>query len=73
MISSNPEGDDLLILTKWYGYVKSGFSIGDPIDIDVKIGCINVSPSELVKYSLENLIEGFSAVNLHNRVDFRSQ
>ncbi|MDK5270922.1 hypothetical protein P9955_27380, partial [Serratia nevei] len=50
---------------------KVGFSIGDAIDIEVKNGCIIIVPAELVKYSLENLIEGISEVNLHNRVDFR--
>lgn len=50
---------------------KVGFSIGDAIDIEVKNGCIIIGPAELVKYSLENLIEGISEVNLHNRVDFR--
>ena len=51
---------------------KFGFSIGDAIDIEVKNGCIIIGPAELVKYSLENLIEEISAVNLHNRVDLRS-
>ena len=50
---------------------KAGFSIGDAIDIEVKNGCIIIGPAELVKYSLENLIEGISEINLHNRVDFR--
>lgn len=50
---------------------KVGFSIGDAIDIEAKNGCIIIGPAELVKYSLENLIEGISEVNLHNRVDFR--
>ncbi len=50
---------------------KAGFSIGDVIDIEVKNGCIIIFLAELVKYSLENLIEGISEINLHNRVDFR--
>ncbi len=39
-------------------------------DINDQYGCIIISPPELKSYSLDSLLEGISAVNLHQKIDF---
>ncbi len=51
---------------------KVGFNLGDAINIEVKHGRIIIGPAELEKYSLDTLLEGISAVNLHNKAGFGS-
>ncbi|AMA04958.1 AbrB/MazE/SpoVT family DNA-binding domain-containing protein [Yersinia enterocolitica] len=70
----------VLIIEKWrsspmvrvpeFGMKKFGLGANDVIDIKDQYGCIIIGHTELKMYSLDTLLEGISAVNLHPKIGF---
>ncbi|HFN0053693.1 TPA: hypothetical protein ACHB42_001355 [Yersinia enterocolitica] len=49
---------------------KFGLGANDVIDIKDQYGFIIIGHTELKMYSLDTLLEGISAVNLHQKISF---